>query len=129
MKTRTFLKALGLSLFVALGASAGEGPKLVLDPESWDFGRTLKSRQLEKQFTIRNVGDEDLVIDRITTTCGCTAALLDEKTLKPGKSAVLKVTFETRGFDGKVERTVVLRSNDRARDPLQIKLQATVVAQ
>ncbi len=116
-------------LAALLATPALAAPKLVLDPESWDFGRTLSSRLLEKQFTLKNVGDADLVIDKITTTCGCAAALLEDKTIKPGKSAVLKVTFETRGFVGRVERKVLLRTNDRERDPLEIKLQATVVTQ
>jgi uncharacterized protein DUF1573 len=109
------------------GAEAA--PRLSLDPESWDFGRTLKNRVIEKQFTLRNVGDANLVIEKISTTCGCAAALLNEKTLAPGKSAVLTVTFDTRAFEGRVERKVLLRSNDRSRDPLEIKLQATVVRQ
>jgi hypothetical protein len=121
------LAVLALLCLLVPGAGAGVGPKLVIDPESWDFGRTLRNRALEKQFTVKNVGDAALVIDRITTTCGCTAALLDEKTLPPGKSAALKVTFQTQDFDGRVERKVVLRSNDRERDPLEIRLQATVV--
>ncbi len=129
MTRRALLLPAAFLLVSALAARAGSGPKLVLDPESWDFGRTLKSRVLEKEFTLRNVGDADLVIDKITTTCGCTAALLDEKTLKPGKQATLKVSFETRGFEGRVERKVLLRTNDRSRDPLEIKLQATVVTQ
>ena len=126
MRRRSVLLAL---VWVALGAgavAAQSGPRLVIDPESWDFGRVLKGRSFEKTFTIKNVGDAPLVIDRITTTCGCTAVLLDEKTLKPGRSASLKVTFQTSGLQGKVERKVLLRSNDRARDPLEIKLQATV---
>jgi Protein of unknown function (DUF1573) len=109
------------------GAEAA--PRLSLDPESWDFGRTLKNRVIEKQFTLKNVGDANLVIEKISTTCGCAAALLSEKTLAPGKSAVLRVTFDTREFEGRVERKVLLRSNDRSRDPLEIKLQATVVRQ
>jgi hypothetical protein len=109
------------------GAEAA--PRLSLDPESWDFGRTLKNRVIEKQFTLRNVGDANLVIEKISTTCGCAAALLSETTLAPGKSAVLRVTFDTRAFEGRVERKVLLRSNDRSRDPLEIKLQATVVRQ
>jgi hypothetical protein len=125
MRRRTLLW-LCATLAVAQGALAAGAPRLVLDPESWDFGRTLRKRVLEKQFTLRNVGDADLVIDRITTSCGCTAALLDEKTIGPGKSVVLKVTFETRDDLGRLERKVLLRSNDRARDPLEIKLQATV---
>lgn len=120
------LAVLALACLLASAARAGSGPKLVIDPESWDFGRTLKNRSLEKRFTIRNVGDAPLVIDRITTTCGCAAALLDEKTLKPGQSAELRVTFQTEGLEGRVERKVLLRSNDRQRDPLEIKLRADV---
>ncbi len=123
---RAFLIALLLPAALLAGDS---GPRLALDPESWDFGRTLKNRVLEKQFTLRNVGDADLVIDKISTTCGCTAALLSEKTLRPGASGTLKVSFDTREFEGRVERKVVLRSNDKSRDPLEIKLQATVVRQ
>jgi hypothetical protein len=118
-----FALASGLAAAVA---AAGEGPRLVIDPESWDFGRTLKNRVLEKRFTIKNVGDAPLVVERITTTCGCAAALLDDKTLDPGESAQLKVTFQTQGLEGRVERKVLLRSNDRQRDPLEIKLQASV---
>lgn len=127
MKARTLLALLLLLPAALRGAEAA--PRLAVDPESWDFGRTLKNRVLEKQFTLKNVGEAELIIDKISTTCGCTAALLSEKTLGPGKSAVLRVTFETRDFDGRVERKVLLRSNDRGRDPLEIKLQATVVSQ
>ncbi len=129
MTRRSLFFAAAQLLLWSLGARAASGPKLVLDPELWDFGRTLKGRVLEKEFTLRNVGDSDLVIDKITTTCGCTAALLDEKTLKPGKHAKLKVNFETRDYEGRIERKVLLRTNDRSRDPLEIKLQATVLAQ
>jgi hypothetical protein len=121
-----FARLLALALLAPLANAAG-GPHIALDPESWDFGRTLANRVLEKQFSLMNVGEADLVIDGISTTCGCAAALLSEKTLRPGQSATLKVTFATRGFEGHVERKVLLRSNDRGRDPLEIKLQATVV--
>jgi uncharacterized protein DUF1573 len=119
----------GLLLLSSVLSGAEAAPRLAVDPESWDFGRTLKNRVIEKQFTVRNVGDADLIVDKISSTCGCTAALLSEKTLPPGKSAILRVTFDTRDFEGRVERKVLLRSNDRARDPLEIKLQATVVKQ
>jgi hypothetical protein len=125
------VRAAGLLLVLAapLLQAAEPAPQLALDPESWDFGRTLKNRVIEKQFTLQNLGDADLVIERISTTCGCAAALLSEKTLPPGKSAILRVTFDTRALDGRVERKVLVRSNDRLRDPLEIRLQATVVRQ
>ena len=57
-----------------------------------------------------------------------TAALLDKKTLKPGASAPLRVSLETRRYSGAVERTVLIRSNDPERGRLEIKVRANVQA-
>ena len=48
---------------------------------------------MEKEFLIRNHGRADLVIESVVSTCGCTAALTDSKTVKPGGSTPLRVTL------------------------------------
>lgn len=94
---------------------AVEGPRMEIDPESHDFGHVEQNQSLVKEFEIENVGDEDLVIDRISTSCGCTAALTSDKVVKPGKNTTLKVTFETRRYKGPVERSISIASNDPRR--------------
>ena len=103
-------------------------PKISVEPTYFDFGNALPEKTLEKQFSIRNFGDADLVIDKITTTCGCTAGLLDDdsKVLKPGKSGQLRVRLQTRDYSGKVVRSVMLRSNDPAQELLEIKVEVNV---
>ena len=86
----------------------------------------LPQRTVSKQFSIRNFGSADLTVERVSTTCGCTAALLDNKVVKPGGSATLRVTFETRNYSGKVARSVLIKSNDPQRPTLELKLEATV---
>jgi hypothetical protein len=76
---------------------------------------------------VRNFGSADLEISGVSTTCGCTAALLDRKRIKPGRSATLRVSFDTRDERGKVSRSVLLESNDPAKPKLELKLEATVV--
>ena len=109
-------------------ASPAPAPQISVEPASFDFGKVLPEKTLEKQFSIRNFGDADLVIGQITTTCGCTAALLDadSKVLKPGKSGQLRVRLETRDYSGKVVRSVMVRSNDPAQELLEIKVEANV---
>ena len=87
-----FAAAAGLALGrrAPLGPTTKDGTRsaeISVEPASFDFGKALPDKVLEKQFSIRNFGDADLVIERVTTTCGCTAALLEEdsKVLKPGK--------------------------------------------
>lgn len=91
------------------------GPSIEIHPESHDFGKVQQNQKLVKEFEIENVGDENLVIGRISTTCGCTAALTSDKVVKPGKSTILKVTFETRRYKGPVQRSVSVASNDPRR--------------
>ena len=138
---RAFPRALAASLFaVGLGMAAVRGdekaapqapaPKISVEPTYFDFGNALPEKTLEKQFSIRNFGDADLVIDKITTTCGCTAGLLDDdsKVLKPGKSGQLRVRLQTRDYAGKVVRSVMVRSNDPTQELLEIKVEVNVQA-
>ena len=105
-------------------------PKISVEPVFFDFGNALPEKTLEKQFSIRNFGDADLVIEKITTTCGCTAGLLDDdsKVLKPGKSGQLRVRLQTRDYSGKVVRSVLVKSNDPTQEVLEIKVEVNVQA-
>jgi hypothetical protein len=130
------LSSLALALLLAVSPAWASdkpaptlGPKIAVEPVGFDFGKALVNRTLKKEFVIRNIGTEDLVIDRVTTSCGCTAALLDDKLVKPGQSAALRVELQTLGNPGRMERKILLRSNDEAHDPLEIKVQVSVVAQ
>jgi hypothetical protein len=103
-------------------------PKISVEPAAFDFGKALPGKTLEKQFSIRNFGDADLVIEGISTTCGCTAGLMDDahKVLKPGASGQLRVRLETREYSGKLVRSVLVRSNDPETKLLEVKVEVMV---
>jgi len=115
---------------LAMAADAQEktpsGPRIRVEPESFDFGKALPGKVLRKEFTIRNFGDAPLAIEGVSTTCGCTAALTAESRVEPGGSTSLRVTFETRSYSGRVERHVLVRSNDPKKPLLQVRVSATV---
>jgi hypothetical protein len=101
-------------------------PKIAVEPASFDFGEALPNKRLTKEFNVRNHGAAELVIESVSTTCGCTAALLDSQRLRPGASARLRVSLETRSYKGALQRSVLIRSNDASRSLLEIKVRATV---
>jgi hypothetical protein len=107
---------------------AGKGPRIRVDPEGFDFGKALPGKTLRKDFTLSNFGDAELVIENVSTTCGCTAALTTASKLAPGGSTQLRVTLETRSYAGRVERQVLLRSNDPQTPLLSVRVSATVEA-
>jgi hypothetical protein len=104
----------------------GGGPRIRVEPASFDFGRAAPNKTLHKEFSIRNFGNADLVIESVSTTCGCTAALMESKVIKPGGTTPLRVSLETRTYKGRVVRSVLLRSNDPQDDLLEVKVEAIV---
>jgi hypothetical protein len=125
--------ALAVAALLAVPAGAEEkpaaAPRIRLEPEAFDFGKTLRGKTLRKDFTIRNFGEAELVIEGVSTTCGCTAALAAQSRVEPGGRTVLRVTFDTRSFSGKVERDVLVRSNDPKTPLVQVRVSATVAAE
>jgi len=104
------------------------GPRIRVEPQTFDFGKAAQNKTLRKQFSIRNFGNQDLVIESVSTTCGCTAALMDDKVVKPGGTAPLQVALETRSYRGRVLRSVMIRSNDKDASLVEVKVEATVEA-
>jgi len=103
-----------------------QAPRIRVEPEGFDFGKSLPGKTLRKEFTLRNFGEAELVIEGVSTTCGCTAAITAETRVPPGGSTQLRVTLETRSYTGRVERQVLVRSNDPETPLLGVKVSATV---
>jgi hypothetical protein len=122
------LRLLALAPLFAVLAGAGEeaSPRIRIEPESFDFGRALQDKTLRKEFTIRNFGDAPLEIGDVSTTCGCTAALTAESRVAPGGTTALRVTLETRHYTGRVERDVLVRSNDPKTPLARVRVSVTV---
>ena len=92
-----------------------DGPQMEIEPEEHDFGNVQQNQNLLHEFTITNTGSEDLVIRRISTSCGCTAALVSEDVVPPGGTVSLEVKLETRKYKGVVQRSISVASNDKRR--------------
>lgn len=129
---RSLAVVAGVALFLCSSGTSAQGedakaPRIAVDPASFDFGKALQNKTLHKDFVVRNVGAADLEISRVSTTCGCTAALADSTVVKPGASTTLRVDLQTRTYTGRLERKILVESND-PKSPLELKVQATVVA-
>ena len=121
-KTRVVIAsvlAVTVTCVTATGTSVAEkskpGPVMEIEPKEHDFGGVKQDQKLVHEFTVNNVGTEDLEIRRISTSCGCTAAILADRIVKPGESTTLEVVLETRKYKGVIDKSVSVASNDRER--------------
>lgn len=115
-----------LALICLLVSPVIAAPNLVVQNPSFDFGEVFQGGQVPHVFTFSNGGDETLVIDRVRSSCGCTAALISEKNLPPGAAGEIKVSFDSTRFRGGVTKTVYLYSNDPVQPVMQLFIKGTV---
>lgn len=111
---------------VAAAPAQGQKPRAVFQATAHDFGKVKQGDVVIHEFTFRNEGDAPLVVERIETTCGCTAALVSEKTIAPGRTGKIKTTFDTRGYSGRMTRYLYFVSNDAREARRELSVSADI---
>jgi len=133
MRRTTIVCLAGLALFTASCLSFGfkpvsPDPRLEVDRVQHDFGTIPPTEKIEAVFNVTNKGAKTLEISRIQTSCGCTAAMMDSQTIKPGETSRLKVTFDPRGKNGRQGKTLWLYTNDPQNPQKQLSIIADITA-
>lgn len=86
-------------------------PRMELSLDDWDLGEIYQWSDPTKEITIKNTGDQDLLIQSINTSCGCTAVVLEDKVVKPGGKTAMKIDFAAYNFIGRFRKEVVVATN------------------
>lgn len=107
--------------------SPAAAPRIVIEPIRFDFGTLRPGGAVQKEFLVHNHGRAELVIESLVSSCGCTAALTDSKTVKPGASTVLRLTLTAPDEPGRLEKSLLVKSNDPAHRTVEVKVEAVVV--
>src|SRR6185436_13953604 len=95
-------------------APAIAGPRIDVEPPSFDFGKVRPDKALHREFSIRNLGTEDLVVESVSTSCGCTVTDPPppvKMVVKPGGSEPLRVTLTTPVKPGQISKSMLIKSN------------------
>jgi hypothetical protein len=86
-----------------------------------DYGTIFQGGDGTCEFKFTNTGKEPLILSRPQSSCGCTVPTWPQEPILPGKSDVIKVTYNTNSI-GPINKTVTVTSNAKtARVVLQIK--------
>jgi hypothetical protein len=87
-----------------------DGPAISVDKETHDYGFMAFEANGACEFTITNTGTEPLLITGARGSCGCTVPTYPQEPIAPGKSAVIKVTYNT-SLIGDFNKSVTITSN------------------
>lgn len=115
-------------VFVFLSCSvAFAAPDLQVANPQFDFGEVFQGDKVPHVFEFVNEGDENLVIEKVRSSCGCTAVLVSEKVIPPGGKGELKANFDSTRFRNKVSKTIYLYSNDPVSPVMQLHIKGKVL--
>lgn len=88
----------------------------------YDFGKALGGSKIEHTFTIKNIGKKPLEILSVTETCVCTASVLSQDEILPGKTGSISSVLIVPTGNGKLYESLHVLTND----PIQNTLTLTI---
>ncbi len=76
-------------------------PMISFESDSYDFGTIAQGEKVSHTFTFRNIGDGNLQINDVTTSCGCTASKFTIEPVAPGETGHVDIIFDSYGRAGR----------------------------
>ena len=128
MRVYIGLFVIGL-LLTGLAAGCNQGqPAIELPQTNHDFGQVRQGEIVTIQLPVRNVGQKELRIESVTTSCGCTSAKVEPTTIPPQGEGTLTIRYNSglHPDKGPVYRIVYIASNDPERPEVQVEIRGEV---
>jgi hypothetical protein len=112
-------------------------PHIQVSTTLHDFGQIREKDKVETLVTVKNTGGRELEILKVTTSCGCTQATIENEKLASGQETPLKITFDASTHHSQgttdpsvpepISHIVYLRSNDPAQPEVAVEIQAQII--
>ena len=104
-----------------------KAPKMLVSESGYAFPDVEEGTTVTHVWEIMNVGTDDLVINDVESSCGCTSAITDSKVIPPNSSTKLKTVFDTKGRVGGNTKSIVIHSNDPSVPAKQLTIMGKVI--
>ena len=90
---------------------AYNSPKMTFKKTEHDFGKVIQGEFVRYSYRYTNTGKSDLIISKVSTSCGCTVPNYAKTPLAPGESSLIEVIFDSRGKKGFQNKTITVLTN------------------
>ncbi|EFK58072.1 DUF1573 domain-containing protein [Sphingobacterium spiritivorum] len=85
--------------------------KFRFDSDFYDFGRIKNGDTVQHTFNYVNIGSEPLIIQDISTSCGCTLAEWTKIPVKTGSNGFITIKFSKTHDPGIHSKSVIIKAN------------------
>lgn len=106
----------------AEGTTKNDMAKMAFVETVHDFGKVIRGEKVSYKFVFENVGKSDLLISKVSTSCGCTVGHYPKDPVKPGEKGTISVTFDSTHKRGMQNKSITILANTQPnRTVLRIK--------
>ena len=105
------MKKIFAGLFLAGSFALASAQTISFDKTVYEYGNVAVGADGHRVFVIKNTGDKPLIITRTQASCGCTTPEVTKDPIMPGKTAELKVGYDTK-IAGPFTKIIEVYSND-----------------
>ena len=82
-----------------------------IDSTTKNLGQVQEGTIVEVSYRFKNSGDNQLIVESVAASCGCTVPEKPEKPIPPGGEETIRAKFDSRGKLGNNSKTVTLKAN------------------
>jgi Protein of unknown function (DUF1573) len=90
------------------------------------FERSPGDPAVEATYAFKNVGAAPVTISKLRSSCGCTAAKLEQRTYAPGESGAITAKFTLGDRRGLQVVGVTVTTDDKSAEPTQLILRVNI---
>lgn len=114
----------GIALFGTFALASAQ--TITFDKTTYEYGQIKPNSDGTRFFTVTNTGDKPLIISNVKPSCGCTTPEFSTAPIAPGKSAKIKVGYNTASVSP-FNKMIEVFSNDpvNSRSVIYIKGEVT----
>lgn len=83
----------------------------LVDSASYDFGTIEEGAIVEHEFKFKNEGEYPLILNNISSSCGCTTPEWPKEPIGPDQTSSIKVRFDSKNKSGPQVKTITVYAN------------------
>jgi hypothetical protein len=126
MKNFRLLLLSGFFVMGLLGFNTPQTGVLKFDKTSHNFGQVKQNEPVTAEFMFENTSDKPVIIEDATAECGCTKPVFPPRPIAPGKTGIIKVTYDSKSMGAFTKKITVKLIN--IPNMIELSISGTVIS-
>jgi hypothetical protein len=111
-------------IITGLLLAAGVDAQLQFESTELELHGLPNDTMLSGAYQFTNIGETDITVKTVKTTCGCTTTWLDKKTYAPGESGEILATLKVR--EGVNEKKIIVTTDEPSKKPTTLVIRGVI---